>query len=129
MGNYKKYSLKINPEIKKREDVLTFLRFFYREKTYMFPFHFSYNKNIIDSFLLGKSNLTLSNFNEGQGIKWENNENDMRELSKYLPGYIFTLKIVDEETENIWIKYFKDGKMQASKARIEFDPYDENKLK
>lgn len=57
--------------------------------------------------------------------KWYDHEDDMKRLSKLFPDVVFTLKGTGEEAGDVWVKYFKDGKVQVDKAEIrlaEFDP-------
>ena len=61
--------------------------------------------------------------------KWYDHENDLKGFSKICAGTLFTLHGEGEESGDIWVKYFKDGKMQECPARITFDEYDESKLK
>jgi hypothetical protein len=61
-------------------------------------------------------------------VKWYEHEKEMREFSKKYPEVVFTLHGEGEESGDLWIKYFKNGKMQTSKARIEYDSYDESLL-
>ena len=61
--------------------------------------------------------------------KWYDHELDMKEVSKGFPGVLFTLKGEGEEAGDLWVKYFKDGKMQSCPAKIVFDSYDESKLR
>lgn len=61
--------------------------------------------------------------------KWYDHESDMRELSRRFPNTLFELHGEGEDSGDIWVKYFKNGKMQSCEARIEFDPYDESKLR
>jgi hypothetical protein len=53
----------------------------------------------------------------------------MRAFSKIYPNTLFKLKGEGEEAGDVWIKYFKNGKMQSCPAKITFEEYDENKLK
>ena len=62
-------------------------------------------------------------------VKWYGHEIDMLELSKSYPFVVFVLKGEGEESGDIWMKYFKNGKMYQSHAVITFAPYDENKLR
>lgn len=55
-------------------------------------------------------------------------EEPMRALSKRHPDVICILSGEGEEAGDIWKKYFKNGKMQECRARIEFDEYDEDLL-
>lgn len=61
--------------------------------------------------------------------KWYNHENDMREISKQFPDVIFQLNGEGEESGDIWVKYFVNGKMQTASAKITFDGFDQKKLK
>jgi len=61
--------------------------------------------------------------------KWYDHESDMKEVSKEFPNVLFTLKGEGEEAGDIWIKYFKNGKMQSCPAKLVFDEYDESKLR
>ena len=60
--------------------------------------------------------------------KWYAHEEDMRQLSRRFPDLLFTLSGKGEENEDIWVKYFKAGRMQVSHAKITFDEFDEHKL-
>lgn len=56
--------------------------------------------------------------------KWYDNEADMRALSLKFPGVLFTLHGEGEESGDVWKKYFRDGKAQICKARLDFPPFD-----
>lgn len=60
----------------------------------------------------------------GNGWKWYNHEEDIRKVSLRFPDVLFTLHGVGEEYPDIWIKYFKNGKMQRRDAIITFEPFD-----
>lgn len=62
-------------------------------------------------------------------IKWYEHEDDMRVLSGQFPGVLFTLEGEGEEGGDLWIKYFLNGKMQSSPAKITYEPFDASKLK
>lgn len=60
--------------------------------------------------------------------KWYDHEADMLELSRRFPEELFELHGEGEEPGDIWIKYFKNGKMQSCFAKIIFDEFDEKKM-
>lgn len=61
--------------------------------------------------------------------KWYEHEEHMRAISKEYPDVIFQLNGEGEESGDVWIKYFVNGKMQKAAAKITFDEFDEKKLK
>lgn len=62
------------------------------------------------------------------GVKWYNHEQDLLKLSLMYPEDIIEVSGVGEESGDIWIKYFKNGKVQVCNAIISFDSFDEGKL-
>jgi len=65
----------------------------------------------------------------GDQTKWYEHENDMKAISKEYPDVILKLEGEGEESGDIWVKYFVNGKMQTAAAKITFDDFDEKKLK
>lgn len=61
--------------------------------------------------------------------KWYEHEDFFKKITKEYPGVLVELYGEGEEAGDIWIKYFKDGKMQLCEAQIVFDSFDESKLK
>jgi len=73
-------------------------------------------------------NIDYDVFN-GEPVKWYEHEEDMKEYSKNHSSLLFALKCDGEESGDLYIKYFKDGKMQGVKAKTTFEDFDESKLK
>lgn len=57
---------------------------------------------------------------DGTDTKWYEYEEDMRSFSTLYPDYTFELTGIGEEQEDIWRKFFKNGKMQGGQAEIVF---------
>jgi hypothetical protein len=77
------------------------------------------------------SGYTLEEFVGGRcdTTKWYEHEKEMKDVSKKFPDVLFVLKGEGEESGDLWIKYFKDGKMQVANANIIYDDFDPGKLK
>jgi len=67
--------------------------------------------------------------NAEEAVKWYEHEKEMKQFSKKYPNTIFCLHGEGEESEDIWNKYFCNGKVQVCRAKIVFDPFNEKKLK
>lgn len=64
-----------------------------------------------------------------ESVGWYGHEIDMRNFSEKYPELIFKLSGKGKKHEDIWIKYFKNGKMQPCMGKIVFQDFDESKLK
>lgn len=60
--------------------------------------------------------------------KWYKHESDMRRVSLQFPGVLFTLHGQGENSGDVWVKYFLDGKMQHEQLPAALPPFDEAKL-
>jgi hypothetical protein len=61
-------------------------------------------------------------FNPFDGeCKWYDHEDDMRRLSNVYNDIIFILNGFGEDSEDIWRKYFYNGKCQVAEAKITYD--------
>jgi hypothetical protein len=77
---------------------------------------------------------TVAEFNEaeiGEASKWYESDQDMKELSsrEEYKDVLFILEGEGEDNDDIWIAYYKNGKVQKEYAKITFDEFDETKLK
>ncbi|AGO47444.1 hypothetical protein Phi19:3_gp040 [Cellulophaga phage phi19:3] len=61
--------------------------------------------------------------------KWYEFEKEMKEVSKEHPKVVFEIYGKGEEYDDTWKAYFKDGKMQMCKAKIEYDDFNESLMK
>lgn len=61
--------------------------------------------------------------------KWYEHESDMKKVSEFVEDVLFELKGIGEESDDMWIKYFKNGKMQTCKAKIVYESFEETQLK
>lgn len=64
-----------------------------------------------------------------EDIKWYGHEKDLKRFSAQYPEALFKLSGTGEESPDIWIKYFRNGKVQFCKAMITFDEFNANLLK
>lgn len=80
-----------------------------------------------EPFLYGNSEPIKHSLEDS--CKWYDHEEDMVRLSKKFPDVVFELHGEGEESGDIWVKYFKNGKKQVVKAELKFAPFDEKKLK
>jgi len=86
---------------------------------------------IIDDLRDSNANADYSLMPDGSfnnESKWYDHEGDLKEFSLKYPEVIFTLIGKKEESEDFWITYFKDGKMQHCPGILTYEPYDEKKL-
>jgi len=64
----------------------------------------------------------------GEG-KWYNFDEDMMKLSKAFPDVVFRLEGDGEESDDVWVTYYKDGKYQNAQRTVIIEEYNPNKLK
>lgn len=64
-----------------------------------------------------------------ESCKWYSHEDDMQWLSKKYAGTVFKLSGEGEDNEDMWHKYFLNGKTQICKATITYEEYSPKKLK
>lgn len=83
---------------------------------------------------LSDGNIDNSGFyyNDEECVKWYNFERDMLQLSNQFPDVLMTVKGEGEESDDLWIQYFKGGKCTKRKyavITIVYDEFNENNLK
>ena len=62
-------------------------------------------------------------------VKWYDHSKDMKEFSKAIPDVLFIVEGHGEEADDLWKKYYLNGKEQVAVARMTYDPFDFTKLK
>lgn len=102
-------------------------------------YYTTYNLTVIDgdSILIAElreenesANYAISNNGEYQyTCKWYDHEKDLKAFSAKHPQAVFKLSGEGEESGDLWVKYFKEGKVQVSKAKITYDDYNPKWLK
>lgn len=73
-----------------------------------------------------ESKYALSN---DKACEWDDHEKLLKYLSKKRPKHLYILQADGESNGDMWIKYFKGGKMQFAPAEIIFPEFDGRKLK
>ena len=61
-------------------------------------------------------------------VKWYDYRDHMKIISKKYPETLFKLYGNGEESEDIWVEYFKNGKSRYERGMITFAEFDETKL-
>jgi len=61
--------------------------------------------------------------------KWYDCEDDMRLLSAKFPDIVFWLNGEGEGSDDLWQRFFVEGKIQECYAKIIYDDFDASKLK
>lgn len=60
--------------------------------------------------------------------KWYDYTDELREFSKLYPDALLVLYGDGENSDDFWYSYFRNGKVQYTPARIEYDEFDPSKL-
>lgn len=128
MGYYTNYKLSYEANDSYNKEHYDFIKAC-QAKGIQIPAGLNTNKYaLLEEALNEKADYKLSYVLDGINCKWYEHEVDLKAFSKRFPEILFTLKGEGEESDDVWIKYFKNGKMQHVIARIVFDPFDEAKL-
>jgi len=64
-----------------------------------------------------------------ESCKWYSHQEDMKAFSLKHPSALFRLDGEGEEAGDIWVEYYKGGKMQVCKAKIVIPDFNEDLLK
>jgi hypothetical protein len=112
MGYYTHYALTIAPDFEEESEEHQSLQKAFKDVM-------GYGDDCLDDLLSGQMEAT----------KWYAHDENMLEISTKFPDLLFTLKGEGEEANDLWIKYYKKGKIQVANAEITFAVFDESKLK
>lgn len=63
-----------------------------------------------------------------EDVTWYEHVESVKNMSREFPDIIFTLYGRGENDEDMWNKYFLNGKVQVCNAIITYEPFDESKL-
>lgn len=61
-------------------------------------------------------------------IKWYDHKKNMIEYSKLHPKVVFKLSGEGEDSGDIWVEYYQNGKMQREQVVVAFADFDKSKL-
>ena len=67
-------------------------------------------------------------FYSGETIKWYEWDDDIRKLSREFPDILFEVSGDGEESDDFWMAYFLNGKMQFCPGTIVYDEFSESAL-
>ena len=82
----------------------------------------------INSYYFDNMNLIDELIEGWFEAKWYEYERDVKILSLKFPTIVFILEGNGEESDDMWVAYFMNGKMQYEKAKITYNSFDPNKL-
>lgn len=106
MGYYTTYSLKVTNEDNSVNGIIEELR----------------NYSEYCRYSISQSGSSL------ESTKWYEHEKELREFSKFFPEVLFKLSGEGEESGDLWIEYYKNGKMQRCEPKITFDDFNPDLL-
>lgn len=106
----------------KVNDIVQYMRKEYNERGKFYPFRYGIE------YFEGDESMCDFDLSCDEASKWHDHEEEMLEMSKKIPEIVFCLHGEGEASEDLWYKYFKNGKIQHCRARIEYDDYDESML-
>lgn len=127
MGYYTRYDISVCEGNYNAYDIASFMA--EKNKEYDAYYAFEYD---LENFLKDMDDkndvahaLSLGGDNE---CKWYEHEKEMRDLSIEFPDILFKLHGEGEENEDVWDKYFMNGKMQYCPVQMLLPPFDKMKL-
>lgn len=92
----------------------------------------SYKRFLEDGYqeIFGEYDISIERLenDDYDQMKWYDHEDDMKEFSAKWPNVLFTLTGEGEEPGDLWVKYFRNGKVQTATAKITYEPLDESLL-
>ncbi len=121
MGYYTTFSLQV---IVNKEDLESSTEFFYDTSFE------DYSMNLVEKFveLYQVEHAINHDGSANDSTKWYEHDENLLEFSQQYPKAVFKLTGEGEESQDLWVKYYKNGKMQRCQAIISFEEYDESKL-
>jgi hypothetical protein len=84
---------------------------------------------ITDDFSSYEKDIRFSELIMDDVKKWYDHDDDMIEISKRYPNYVFVLDGNGEDYDDLWRTYYWDGRMQYCPARIVYEEYNPNNWK
>lgn len=122
MGYYTNYELKTEEKV----NIETFLDFIDSiDAAYIFSDSIEELRNDLAS---GIKEAKID-MDTNESFKWHEHDDDMKQVSQKNHGIVFTLYGEGEEAGDLWVNYYKNGKVQHECARIIYPEFDETKLK
>ena len=130
MGYYTRYSMEIQDIDNKGYDSYKIAKYMLdkqEEFDRFYAFEYELKDFVRNKDTESRTRCELSLYSDDE-CKWYNNEDDMLLLSKEFPDVLFKLHGEGQDNEDIWDKYFMNGKMQYCPAEIMYPPFDRAKL-
>ena len=130
MGYYTRYSMEIQDIDNKGYDSYKIAKYMLdkqEESDRFYAFEYELKDFVENEDTESRTRCELSLYSDDE-YKWYDNEDDMLLLSKEFPDVLFKLHGEGEDKEDIWDKYFMNGKMQYCPAEIIYPLFDRAKL-
>ena len=85
-------------------------------------------EDFIEKYYSEMGKFCILSFDNTERTKWYTDDKEMLKLSKKFPDVLFKLHGEGEESDDIWERYFMNGKSQYCQAEIVIPPFDKSKL-